>query len=715
MLTSLSRCTRASRFIRPNRAILSVSGARLASARPLKALSNSQSTTSARPYHSSAVPNSEHAVRHIQTEKDKGSVLVLHTVYLSGLDAEADPYLVVSSGDWTYTSENYKDNPNPRWNCYYSFPFESVGKKIHVKVMEYNPILDIQEASFELDTDSLVSTVAPDIDAVRHGHFFIGPRKIDFFIDFKYQRWPDSFPTNNRLKIGNQGFRDSQLRRPEMFMRGVHFAISLQIEKWTPITCDSIPPPRLPKGQQAVTPELEDYFFVLKEDPDVPIPPEAGVLIHLLNQLPFNDENIFFQTIDEAIDYVHRVFGKIIIDPTEGKWSNLTDDDALSRFFFYNNGAIIMQRKPEGGYFVDLDWLFDFGMRDKYTRYGGAIHFDEAAKVTHIVYDGKTYHPPGPGEEHATWEWMKLVLRSSMFVAASGIHLMQGHLTWSNYPNYAMRTALSPEHPIRRLLHVHFWRSAMVCSKSLQSLIPEGGLLHRGTGFTKDGLWNFYKYALDTFKFETFPEELKRRGMDKAPLNVYPTAHDGMLFYDTIGKYVNDYIDLHYKSDDDCVEDAELVAFWDILSERLAQPSRTVPVEKSFPKLTLANLKTTLTEIIFRVTAWHQNVGNALAPINDPSCISLRLVKGQLIAPVQSVFVQGLVTMLTSMRMPTMAANGSWAQMFRGKAEMEVYNNFRDSLNGLSQHIIDANKTRKTNGHKIVDYDPRYTCVSVSS
>lgn len=645
--------------------------------------------------------------------KDIG-VLVLHSIYLNGLSDEADPYLVIESGDWQYVTERRDSNPDPRWNCWFSFPFNGLGPTLKFTLMDHGFWQDDEQAFFQFDTESLKKEATPQSDAIREGRFTVRDRTVSFFIDFKFQAWPAAFPLEDKNSKGNNAERQHELQKPEAFMRAVHFAISLQIQKWTPITCDSIPVPVTPKGTRLSTIEsLDGYFFVLEEDLDVPIPPEAGILIKLINMLPFDDETIHFISRQEAIEYVHRVFGGLIIDPTEGTWQDLTSDEAMSRYCFYNNGAVFMEKNPQGGYVCNVEYLRDFPVRPGYFSYGGAAYFDEKGKITHITYGGKTYKPDGTPK----WEFMKLVVRSTIFVCAAGIHLMQGHLTWSNYPNYAMRKALGPDHPIRRLLHVHFWRSAMVCSKSLQSLIPEKGLLHRGTGFEIEGLHDFYRYALDKFKFETFPDDLKARGMETAPPEIYPTTNDGMLFYNMISNYVSSFIDIHYKTDLSVTSDQELVEFWDVCQERLSQPGRKFNLEekKTFPKLSLENLKIVITEFIFRVTAWHQNIGNALAPINDPCTIALRLFEDQPISSVQSLYVQGLVTMLTSMRMPTMSSNGSWIHMFRGDKEVKVYNDFRDAMNGLSQEIIKLNKEREGKGYRIVDYDPRYTCVSVSS
>lgn len=44
----------------------------------------------------------------------------------------------------------------------------------------------------------------------------------------------------------------------------------------------------------------------------------------------------------------------------------------------------------------------------------------------------------------------------------------------------------------------------MVARKSLLSLVPAGGLLHRGTGYALEGLHGLYKHVQKNFLFEAF-------------------------------------------------------------------------------------------------------------------------------------------------------------------------------------------------------------------
>jgi len=277
---------------------------------------------------------------------------------------------------------------------------------------------------------------------------------------------------------------------------------------------------------------------------------------------------------------------------------------------------------------------------------------------------------------------------------------MNGHLQWSNYPNFALRTALSPGHPIRQLLHVHFWRSAYVAYKSLVSLIPEKGLLHRGTSFDITGLHQLYRDALHNFKFQTFPDEMQDRGLTDYG-HLYPAAFDGLKYHGIVAQYVSDFVDLYYKDDESVLADEELVNFFIILREKLGD---TIPTPG------FQHLKTVLTELIFRVTAWHTHVGNAIPLIDDPGCVALRLRKGHLLASVDSLYIQGLITSMTTMTMPKM--NEDWSQMFFDVQGKNVYYKFKEELTKLTTWVEEQNTKRL---YPFNDFNPQKFCLSVSS
>jgi len=244
-----------------------------------------------------------------------------------------------------------------------------------------------------------------------------------------------------------------------------------------------------------------------------------------------------------------------------------------------------------------------------------------------------------------------------------------------------------------------FFRSAFVCESSLNALIPENGLLHRGTAFEIDGIHDLFKQRLLDFEYITMEDDFKKRGMDQVDEKLYPLAADGIKIKKIFRSYISNFVDLYYKDEASVQNDKDLNGFWKNIKSNM----------QKLPDLNLHNLKEVLAEILFRVTVYHQNIGNALAPLQDPAGVGIRIVKDQLLSSVEGSFVQGVVTMVTTVKTPTMISR--WDQMFFGAAELKVYHEFSEALQLLSSEITELNKHRLP----FVDCDPRYCALSVSS
>lgn len=538
---------------------------------------------------------------------------------------------------------------------------------------------------------------------------------LTFSCDWSLQQWDPGY------KIV-PGTGDEEIS-VELFFTSAKWAVERQINDFKGCTCRDIPAPSVPAGEDCemvlvfgehTTPDVKD-FSVLDTDPDSPVPSKVLIGGYLMNMLlPFKDQNTFCSDRVRAIKYIKEVVANLH-EPVEGHWQRKDgcevgdSDELMTRFFFYNNGTEFIQvSKEHDGFIADLEWMRQFDVRDQYDNYGGKIYFDKTSKLQKIWIEGKEYFP---GDKD--WAWAKLFIRSSAFVACAGLHLMTGHLQWGNFPNYAQRKFLSPNHPIRRLMHSHYWRSAMVARKSLLSLVPEDGLLHRGASFTLKGLHELYKHLIHKYEYKLWPQELKERGMDDYP-ELFPPAKDGLMFHKMVCDYVYAFIDNAYPTDEDVENDDELQNYWDVLVDYLQFPE----------ELTKENLKVAQAEILFRVTGWHQHLGNAVALMEDPARVSLRLVKNKLkeylFAPAESLFIQGLVTELTTMPMPKMLDYfEGWSHMFNTQEEKDIYRKFVDSMKDLSGQIVKFNKQTNGDGlpvrYPFKDFDPAVVCVSISS
>jgi arachidonate 15-lipoxygenase len=128
----------------------------------------------------------------------------------------------------------------------------------------------------------------------------------------------------------------------------------------------------------------------------------------------------------------------------------------------------------------------------------------------------------------------------------------------------AMHRRLSHQHPLYRLLVNHFTALLEINQIGVLTLISKSGIiahiLEGGLGGSLDLIRN--EYANWTFDALDFPAQIARRGTnDAATLPYYPFRDDGMLVWNLLGNYVDEYLAIYYASDDEVARDYELAGF----------------------------------------------------------------------------------------------------------------------------------------------------------
>jgi arachidonate 15-lipoxygenase len=139
-------------------------------------------------------------------------------------------------------------------------------------------------------------------------------------------------------------------------------------------------------------------------------------------------------------------------------------------------------------------------------------------------------------------------------------HLTFTHLVEEGFA-LAMHRHLALQHPLYRLLNNHFTALMVINQIGMLTLINQGGLIDQVLQVRFQGAVQLIKNAYQNWTFDdlSFPGGLHRRGVnDSAALPYYPYRDDGMLIWDRLGSYINEYIALYYLGDDDVTADYEL-------------------------------------------------------------------------------------------------------------------------------------------------------------
>ena len=124
----------------------------------------------------------------------------------------------------------------------------------------------------------------------------------------------------------------------------------------------------------------------------------------------------------------------------------------------------------------------------------------------------------------------------------------------------------------------------------------------------EDMLLKFIGQGMRTYNFaeKAFPNDMKARQVEDPNL-FYPYRDDGKLIWDALQKFVAEYVDVYYKSDEDVVKDFELQAWADEISGSLKEGKCEIV---GFPtKFTSKQqVSETLGHIMFHASAHHSAI-----------------------------------------------------------------------------------------------------------
>jgi hypothetical protein len=419
--------------------------------------------------------------------------------------------------------------------------------------------------------------------------------------------------------------------------------------------------------------------------------------------IPMQEHQTYFKSRQEALITMGSIVGPYVPTPPEGEWiqEDLTSDNTFTRVFFYGIGATRTHRNPDGTFYADFNELLNYPVRNGFDPYGGRAEFDENARVTRILIQDPIKERTKivyPGDKK--WEQAKFILRSTALASVTAYeHLVQSHFIWSNYFNIAASAHLSPDHPIRRLLQVHTYRSSWINRNGSRSLAPPGGILDRLLAFPHDVLVKYLEDAFTGFKFYTFPQFIESLGMKDVDGSIFPMAEDGLEYWDVVHKYIHDYIHTFYQSEDSLKSDQEVLAFWD-------QFNSTFP--NGIPELSLPNLITVLTQTIHYVSSMHTQAGNTAPYARDPAFTQMAIPSDSLMGAPQMALTQSMLTVATTGKQPMMTEN--WSHIIPDEAK-GVWNTFHKDLLHLSQQINIRNKQRPW---KFNSMNPEHLVTSVA-
>ena len=187
--------------------------------------------------------------------------------------------------------------------------------------------------------------------------------------------------------------------------------------------------------------------------------------------LPMFQEDLqYFPNISAGEASGYAVFGKVF-PKLPVQWDEFESDTAFTLLAYNGLGMYYLTSVTDAGNAlhgavkgavcqIDLSFMGDFKVRDSFERYGCIAYFGED-KMPLAVYWCHGNKLVYPGD--ADWSHVKYVFRSSLGTAVTvKDHLVQCHWQISNQMMLNSRQTLGRNHPLRRLLKPHTFRSTTV-------------------------------------------------------------------------------------------------------------------------------------------------------------------------------------------------------------------------------------------------------------
>jgi hypothetical protein len=326
--------------------------------------------------------------------------------------------------------------------------------------------------------------------------------------------------------------------------------------------------------------------------------------------LPLDDTMIKFESDEQATALLEELkLGEGQANPLSYNTDfNMKTDESFSRIFFYSMGAVLLAAQEEvsesefGPFIADMP-LQALKTRDHYRRYGARVHFSEDQRVT-AIYDYEEMKLVKPGENG--WEEAKMLAKVTAFTLITA----REHLTWTHFLMSNTVTAVStlclpPSHPIRRLLTIFTFNSTEVNLNAYETLVKNGSLLHRTSGFVYPSLKGVFDFSYTTCNiYEPFSDREYNPALQKlSDDGKFPYISEGVAYFDIVRGFVREWLG----NAGSAISDSHAMEFYEAVKESTQGQKYELPAFGEDDAM--VNL---LSQAIFTVTAYHELVGSVV-------------------------------------------------------------------------------------------------------
>lgn len=483
--------------------------------------------------------------------------------------------------------------------------------------------------------------------------------------------------------------------------------VQMAVDRFVPLKTAEIPAPYREANPDLDTIEVSfigDGLDVMKVDDDTPVRPWfLRQYISLNNRwATFRDVPKAWNSAAEGLETAKAIFGKYVPQP-DVVWGDVEDLTSLwaRQGLGAHHLARIGENHEEEVFAVSFEHMSQYAVRDGIDRYGGEAILGVDGTLRRIRLRGEDVRAGDSGWAHAQFAFRS----ASLVWTTLADHVFHGHFVLANAFLISTKRYLKLDHPLRSFCAPFHYRTGSINNGGVGTLVPKGGMFHRTTAFQWSALLDVYNDCVAEYVFETFPDELRRKGVHpdsmEDPESVYPYGADGVRYWDCVAGFVQDAFD-------------SSTAMQEVLGSRREETAQWWDAQSSLlpgglPELSQQSLQDYLAHVIFTVTGFHQHVGSVAAYVLDPSLCSGKTYAHATICDMQTSGQLGVVACITGMAMPKLQGNFSHLMPDDGAKEAE--GRFRKSLTVL-QTEIDARNERRQLAHNT--FSPRALACSIS-
>lgn len=373
-------------------------------------------------------------------------------------------------------------------------------------------------------------------------------------------------------------------------------------------------------------------------------------------------------------DFVMRGLGQHRLRAVRsGRWAGVPVPSALG---------------SSAAYAVYTNFAASLQTRGDFAALGADCYFDANGKVLGI-WRGSTLSVPGS----SGWEAAKFAFRSTLLTVVTAVdHLYWTHLTVANALATAAVEQLPANHPVRRLMAPHVWRTFGINQAAAQRLLNKRGMLHRATPLTEAGLTALFAWADGESTLTTLATPMEHRDARGVGSLNLPFDVDGVDFFAVVRNYVRSYLSLYYTySQDACGADASVRNF--LAAANTILPRHDLPNLATAPAGTSCDvLEKELATFIYTVTAYHNHVGTIAADAGDPCFSGTSWVEGESCALPRTSFTQASIMATTGVEQPKLLDD--YSHLFLDDNAKAAWASFTAELHTFDTIIKSRNSQR---------------------